>query len=271
MCGQFECDQFEAVEEAPVQLDQDLAEPERPECSCAMSEASLANCAVHGYDAPAEETLVQLDRDLAELEGTDPAVGEAAARLDATAAAIVAKARVERERDELAEQLKASRAEGVQLATRIYEMQGELVSARQERDEAIRERDEMVARKARMQRDLDAQLAEAREQLAVTNVAAWRAEMLGAELSSARQELEQLRGVRDDLAAAEERIRVLEHGEAVDDDLARTAAANVLERQHRYRCEACGARYGKPYPDHEHGPLTPVTVLIIREQGAPPA
>ncbi|OKI47206.1 hypothetical protein [Micromonospora sp. CB01531] len=36
----------------------------------------------------------------------------------------------------------------------------------------------------------------------------------------------------------------------------------VLDRQERWACRACGARYGKPYGDHECGPLTPVTVTI---------
>jgi DNA repair exonuclease SbcCD ATPase subunit len=83
-----------------------------------------------------------------------------------------------------------------------------------------------------------------------------------AELASARQELDQLRA---QLAAA--------HADTTNAVIAMTARAQVdaLDRQHRFLCKACGARYGKPYPDHEHGPLTPVTVLIIEEQGAPPA
>jgi hypothetical protein len=63
-----------------------------------------------------------------------------------------------------------------------------------------------------------------------------------------------------------DRVQSIRDGrtEAVD------AFVTVLSRQDRYLCETCGARYGQPFTDHEHGPLTPVTVTIAR-QGAPTA
>ena len=51
---------------------------------------------------------------------------------------------------------------------------------------------------------------------------------------------------------------------ALHREIAGKAAANVLEQQVRYRCGECGRRYGLPFTDHEHGPLTPVVVTIAR-------
>jgi hypothetical protein len=36
----------------------------------------------------------------------------------------------------------------------------------------------------------------------------------------------------------------------------------VLGSYDAFACEACGSRYSQPFPDHEFGPLTPVTVTI---------
>lgn len=45
-----------------------------------------------------------------------------------------------------------------------------------------------------------------------------------------------------------------------------SAEPEVLDRQERWACRACGARYGRNYTDHACGPLTPVTVTIaVRE------
>jgi hypothetical protein len=39
---------------------------------------------------------------------------------------------------------------------------------------------------------------------------------------------------------------------------------DVLAQHQRWLCEACGARYGKPYTDHPCGQLTPITVTTTR-------
>lgn len=106
------------------------------------------------------------------------------------------------------------RAEALASLKQMGELRAEVVEAlrgmRSERDEAIEERNEIVRAKARMQRDLDAELAEAREQLAVATIAARKVAVAQkecddlradhnaalAELASARTELEQLRGAR---------------------------------------------------------------------------
>ncbi|WP_141725496.1 hypothetical protein [Micromonospora pallida] len=41
----------------------------------------------------------------------------------------------------------------------------------------------------------------------------------------------------------------------------------VLTAYESYACRACGARYSRPYGDHECGPLTPVTVTITVRAG----
>lgn len=73
-----------------------------------------------------------------------------------------------------------------------------------------------------------------------------------AELASARTELEQLRATLQNTATAY---------------LGTTTAATqgVISQLTRYLCETCGARYGQPFTDHEHGPLTPVTVTVARQ------
>ncbi|MCW2768511.1 MAG: hypothetical protein JWO11_4470 [Nocardioides sp.] len=48
----------------------------------------------------------------------------------------------------------------------------------------------------------------------------------------------------------------------------REPGPDVIASHVRYLCETCGARYGIAFTDHEHGPLTAVTVTIAR-QGAP--
>lgn len=39
-------------------------------------------------------------------------------------------------------------------------------------------------------------------------------------------------------------------------------APEVLTSYEAWACRGCGARYSRPYTDHECGPLTPVTVTI---------
>jgi chromosome segregation ATPase len=89
------------------------------------------------------------------------------------------------------------------------------------------------------------------------------------ELAALVARVEQAAGIdpeRDRGVDLADRIRSIRDGraEAID------AFVTVLSRQDRYLCETCGARYGQPFTDHEHGPLTPVTVTIAR-QGAPTA
>lgn len=83
-------------------------------------------------------------------------------------------------------------------------------------------------------------------------------------LAEAQRDLERVRGQLTDVrAAAAEKVR------AVLDASSRPSPPVIAEHV-RYLCETCGSRYGQPYTDHEHGPLTPVTVTIAR-QGAPTA
>jgi hypothetical protein len=106
-----------------------------------------------------------------------------------------------------------------------------------------------------------------------------------AELVSVRQENEQLHGLvarveqaagidreRDRGVDLADRVQSIRDGrtEAISHFVAVAGERDVLASHQRYLCETCGARYGIAYTDHEHGPLTPVTVTITR-QGAPTA
>jgi hypothetical protein len=72
---------------------------------------------------------------------------------------------------------------------------------------------------------------------------------------------------RDRCVDLAERVQSIRDGrtEAIDHFVAAAGERNVLASHQRYLCETCGARYGIAYTDHEHGPLTPVTVTIARQ------
>jgi chromosome segregation ATPase len=131
-----------------------------------------------------------LAHDLAELEATDPSVAEAAARLDEATAAILARAET--------------------MPTESTAAQ--LRRVEQERDELRADLNEMAARKVRMQGDLDAQLAEAREQLAHAIVRARKVDPLRAELASALAELTSARGDRDSFLAERNHLVTVTQG-----------------------------------------------------------
>lgn len=288
-CGQCgTCDLFELEGEVPTSrfaqggvIRTDALPPPLTECINGMVGVGKdAACPCGDFpagdpsDAHSTQHTAWLNRDAA------PPLVVAINRATQGESTSAALRRVEQERDDLTQQLKASRSEGVQLSRRIYSLLkerddalAELASARQELDQATARVLELASRVNELEALLEHAEQYARDLqdngdvTASDEVKRLRARLAGGLAAGQAQAEQHAR----DLAAAEERIRVLEHGEAADDDLARAAAADVIDRQHRHLCEACGARYGHPYEDHEHGPLTPVTVLIIREQGAPPA
>lgn len=105
----------------------------------------------------------------------------------------------------------------------------------------------------------------ARADLANTRAAFHLAEELRlkvtAELVSARTELDAVRAARDTLDREATRLRnqLLQLLQVPGEP-----TGGVLDSWVRYLCETCSARYSINFPDHEHGPLTPVLVTMTR-------